>query len=198
MNLSSPEILALCVGNLDDSIDSVNFSVRGYLPLIQKDSTTHMHGLAIYVKEELLFAWDLFLENSGDSYLCFQLALIHSLSYFSCLYGSRSSSLCMVFDSGSSNIDEVLSVNVLGDFNIHHKDWLTYSCGTGRPGELSCNFSISNGLTHMVNILTLIPDSKSQSPALLDLFISSDASICSSMAFAPLGNSDHVGLSCFH
>ena len=32
-------------------------------------------------------------------------------------------------------------------------------------------------------------------PALLDLFISSDASICSTMAFAPLGNSDHVVVS---
>ena len=31
--------------NLDDSIDSGNFSVRGYLPLMWKDSGTHMHGL---------------------------------------------------------------------------------------------------------------------------------------------------------
>ena len=29
-----PDILALCEANLDDSIDSGNFSVRGYLPLI--------------------------------------------------------------------------------------------------------------------------------------------------------------------
>ena len=33
------------------------------------------------------------------------------------------------------------------------------------------------------------------SPALLDLFISSDASICSTKAFPPLGNSDHVVVS---
>ena len=33
------------------------------------------------------------------------------------------------------------------------------------------------------------------SPALLDSFISSDASICSIMAFPPLGNSDHVVVS---
>ena len=52
----------------------------------------------------------------------------------------------MVFDSISSNIDEVLSINpsadvfVFGDFNIHHKDWLTCSGGTDRPGELCYNF----------------------------------------------------------
>ena len=43
---NSPDILALCETNLDDSIDSGNFSMRGYLPLIRKDSDTHMHGLA--------------------------------------------------------------------------------------------------------------------------------------------------------
>ena len=44
----------------------------------------------------------------------------------------------------------------------------------------------------MVNFPTRIPDCDSHSPALLDLFISSGASICSTMAFPPLGNSDHV------
>ena len=68
---NSPDILALCETNLDDSIDSGNFSVRGYLPLIRKDSSTHMHGLAVYVKEGLPFARDVSLENSADSYLCF-------------------------------------------------------------------------------------------------------------------------------
>ena len=63
-----PDILARCETNLDDSIDSDNFSVRGYLPLIRKDSRTHMHGLAVYVKEGLPFAWDLSLKNSAGSY----------------------------------------------------------------------------------------------------------------------------------
>ena len=56
--------------------------MRGYLLLIRKDSVTHIHGLAVYVKEGLSFAWDLSLENSAYSYLCFQLALLHSVSYF--------------------------------------------------------------------------------------------------------------------
>ena len=47
----------------------------------------------------------------------------------------------------------------------------------------------------MVNFPTQIPDSDSHSPALLDLFISSDASIYSTMTFPPLGNSDNVAVS---
>ena len=102
--------------------------------------------------------------------------------------------MCIVFDSISSNIDEVLSINpsanvfVFGYFNVHHKDWLTYSSGTDRPGELCYNFSISNDLTQIVNFPTRITDCDSHCPALSDLFISYDASICSTMAFSPLEN----------
>ena len=58
--------------------------MRGYLPLIEKDSTTDIHCLEVYVKEGLPFAQDLSLENSADSCMCFRL-----------------------FDSISSNIDKV-------------------------------------------------------------------------------------------
>ena len=57
---------------------------------------------------------------------------------------------------------------------------------------LNCyNFSRSNDLTQMVNFPTRVRDCDSHSLALLDLFLSSDASICSTMNFPPLGNSDH-------
>ena len=160
-----------------------------------------MHGLTVYVKEGLPFASDLSLENSADSYFYFRLALLHSVSYFFFLYRLPSSSLCTVFDSISSNIDEVLSINpsanvfVFGDFNVHHKDWLNYSGGTDRLVNSAMIFFISSDLTQIVNFPTRIPNCDSHSPALLDLFISSDASICSTMAFPPLGNFDHVVVS---
>ena len=155
-----------------------------------------MHGLAVYVRKVLAFARDLSLENYADSYLCFGLALLHLVSYFFFLYRSPSSSLCTVFDSISPNIDKVLSINpsanvfVFGNFHVHHKDWDTYSGGTDRSGEL-----YQNNLTQMVNFRTRIPDCDTHSHALLDLFISSEASICSTKAFPPLGNSDHVVVS---
>ena len=160
--IKSPDSLALCEANLDDLIDFSNFSVSGYLTLIQKDSVTYMQILAVYVKEGLPFARDLPLENSADSYLCFRLALLHSLSYCFFLFWSPSSSLCTFFDSISSIsfyfIEEVFSINpfvnifVFGDFNVHHNNWLTYYLGTGRPSELCYNFSISIYLTQMDNL----------------------------------------------
>ena len=74
---------------------------------------------------------------------------------------------------------------------------LPISGGTDRPGELCYNFSISNDLTQMVNFSALIPACDSHSPAVFDLFISSDASICSTIAFPPLGSTDHVIVSVF-
>ena len=155
---------------------------------------------AVYVKEGLSFARDLSLENSADSYLSFRLALLHSVSYFIFLYRSPSS-LCTVFDSISSNIDEVLSINpsanvfVFGGFNVHHNDWLTYFGGTDKPGELCYDFFISNELIQMINFPTWMPGYDCHSPAFLDLFLSSGASICSTMAFTPFRNSDHVVVS---
>ena len=153
---NSSDFLALCETNLDHSIDPGNFSVRGYLPLIRKDSSTHMHGLAVFVKKGLPFARHLSPESSADFYLSFQLALLHSLCYFFFFYQSPSLSLCTVSDSISSNINEFFSINAsanvfaFGGFNIHHKDWLTYYGGTGRSVELCYNFSISDNLTQMV------------------------------------------------
>ena len=51
--------------------------------------------------------------------------------------------------------------------------------------------------TTLRKLLTLLLGSQTvtHSPALLDLFLSSDASICSTMAFPPLGNPDRVVVS---
>ena len=94
------------------------------------------------------------------------------MPYFFFLYQSLSSYLCKVFDSISSNIDEVLSIHpsvnlfVFGDFKMHHKDWLTYSGGTDRSDETVIIFL--SQATQMANFPTRIPDCDSHSPALLD------------------------------
>ena len=58
--------------------------MRSYLPLIPEDFITHMNGLAVYVKQGIPFAWDLSLDKSIDSYLCFDwLYLTQLLTCFS-------------------------------------------------------------------------------------------------------------------
>ena len=105
-----------------------------------------MHGLAVMVKKDFL----LHGKNMSRKLCRFSLMFLTGFTPLTVLlffiYQSPSSSLCTVFDSISTNIDEVLSINpsanvfVFGDFNVHHKDWLTYSGGSDRPGELCSNF----------------------------------------------------------
>ena len=123
-----PDILALCETNLYDLIDSRDFSVRGYRPLIEKD-------ILVLICMVYQFVWRKEFVLRG-TYLQKTLQI---LTYVF-LYQSLSLSLCTVFVSISSNIDEVLSINpsakvfVFEDFYVHHKDWLTYSGGTERSG----------------------------------------------------------------
>ena len=108
---NSPDILAQCETNLDDSIYSGNFSVRGFLPLIWKDLITHIHGLAVYVKEGLSFAQDLSQKTLQIlTYVFDWLYFTQCLTSFSCI-DHLLHCYTYFFDSISFNIDEVLSIN---------------------------------------------------------------------------------------
>ena len=108
---NSPDIPALWKTNLDDSIDSGSFFVRGYLSLIQKDSSAHMHSLTVYVKD--------FLQHGTYLQKALQiLTFVFDWIYFTqCLtsFSSIDHPLCLyaqfVIRLISSNIDEVLSTN---------------------------------------------------------------------------------------
>ena len=114
-----------------------------------------MHSLAVYVKEGL-----------PQKTLQILTYVFNWLYFTQCLTSFSSINdilrLHAQFSILSSNINVIPMINpsanvfVSGDFNIHHKDWLTYSGGADRLGELCYNFSISNDLTEMLNFPTWI------------------------------------------
>ena len=106
----------------------------------------------------------------------------------------------MVFDSISSNIDEVLSINLLMFLSL---EALTSIIRTGLPILVKLIDLVNSVLIFLSQMtllrwLTFLLESQtdSHSSTLLDFFLSSDASTCSTIAFSPLGNSDHVVVSC--
>ena len=163
----SLDIRALCETNLDDSTDSGNFFVRGYLPLIQKDSSTYMHGLTVNVKEGLPFTQDLSLKNSAKSSFSSIDYLLHLCAWFLILFHRPK-----MWFSRSIHLQMSLSLETL-----------TSIIRTGLSMLVQfIDLVISNDLTQMVNFPTQTPNCDSHSTALLDLFLSSNASICSTMA----------------
>ena len=144
--------------------------------------------------------WDLSLENSVDSYLCFQLALLHSVSYFFTLYWSTSSSLCMIFYSISIFSQ---STHLLIFLSL---ETLMSIIRTGLPilvELINLVNSVIIFLFQMTLLRWLTFLLRSQTVILIVLlswiylFLLMLASVCSTMASPPLGNSDHVIVSVF-
>ena len=106
-------------------------------------------------------------ENSRKLYV-FLLVLFTSFTCLSVLLPFNLSVtffiIIQVFDSISSNIDEVLLVNLytnmfaFEEFNVHHKDWLTFSGGSDSLDELYYSLSqitLLKWLTFLLGSLTL-------------------------------------------
>ena len=127
-------------------------------------------------------------------YLTQSLTSFSSIDHLLCAYA-------WFLDSISYDIDDILSIDpssnvfVFGDFNIYHKDWLNYSDGTDRPAKLCYSLSFSNVLTQMIGLSYLNPRLWFSQSCSFGFIFSSDTSICSTMAFPSLGNSDHVAVS---
>ena len=69
------------------------------LPSFNPKGICHSHTwFCILWERGASFAWDASPENSVNFYICFCVALLHSVPYFFFLYQSLSSSLSTVFD----------------------------------------------------------------------------------------------------
>ena len=111
------------------------------------------------------------------------MALLHSECNLSPLCQSLFYSLCTVFDGVSSNTEKVLPMNLSAStfvfvyFNVHFKEWLIFSSGTDRPGELCYIFFILHGLIQIVNLPDDIPECHSHSSVLLNLLLSCEPNV---------------------
>ena len=127
---------------------------------------SHLHGLAIYVKEGPCFACDL-----NNSYLRYQFASFLSVSYVFFFNGSLISIffvqffLCSFIKHREGFLDQSLfNIFVFGDVGGPLERWSTYYSGTDTSGELY-NFSILSGLTKIINYPTCITNGEAHSPA---------------------------------
>ena len=123
--------------------------------------------------------------------------------------GQHSSSVGVVYRSPNSSADveffrhlneaceHLLSkypsseIMLLGNFNVHHEEWLQ-STRTDDAGRELEAFAIINDLQQLVTSPTRIPDRQDQSANILDLFLTTHPFLYSDITVnAPLGRSDH-------
>ena len=79
----------------------------------------------------------------------------------------------------------------LGDFNVHHKEWLFPYQKTDHAGREARRFALMRNLDQLVHQATLIPDVDGHTPNCLDLPLTTDPDRHSVSILAPLGSSDH-------
>ena len=106
-----------------------------------------------------------------------------------------------MFTSIANQIDDILinhpsaKINVFGDFNVHHVQWLTHSNHTDNVGVECFNFSLAYELKQIIPFPTRVPDTANHFPSLLDLFLTSVPEFCTPTRLPPLGSSDHCVVS---
>src|ERR1700755_1097024 len=141
------------------------------------------------------------LESSEFSTLCLRLSCHSTTKFIFSVYLSPNSiDYLKFFDYLNSKIEHILSsspfseIIILGDFNVHHRQWLS-SSSHDPAGELAFQFSIQNNFEQLVHLPTRIPDRLGDEPNILDLFLTSYPSPYTVKLFPPLGSSDHLLIS---
>ena len=140
------------------------------------------------------------LSNPGFQLFWLKISLPHATKYICTLYRSpNSNNHELLFDHLSKSIETITlqsprsEIIVLGDFNIHNSDWLSYSSNvTNHAGREAEAFAIVNDLTQVISEPTRVPDRAGDKANTLHLFLTSNPSIYPPPTVSsPLGNSDH-------
>ena len=105
-------------------------------------------------------------------YVCWY--LVTCLHVFECMFVSA----YLLLFAFARNVFLYINVFVFGNFNVHYKDWLAYSGETDRPGEFCYHFFYFKRPSQPINFPIWIPGCDSHNPALLNVFLFSDPSIC--------------------
>ena len=147
------------------------------------------------------------LSNPGFQLFWLKISLPHTTKYICTLYRSpNSNNHELLFDHLSKSIETITlqsprsEIIVLGNFNIHNYDWLSYSSNVTNPaGREAEAFAVVNDLTQVIAKPTRVPDRAGEKANTLDLVLTSNASIYSPPTVSsPLGNSDHCLITLRH
>ena len=195
LSAKSPDVLAVSETRLSSEIPSCEVTPDGYV--LHRLDRSPCHGLAVFAKPGLPLVRLTEYEDSNHEFLSFACHLEQTTHLLFFLYRSPSAT-SDIFDVISDKIDSLLTkypsakVSVFGDFNVHNKEWLTFSRTSDSNGKAAEDFALSQNLTQIVDCPTRIPDRCTNDTAhLLDLFLTSHPEIHEHFVSSPLGNSDH-------
>lgn len=197
LQTNKPHFLFLSETQISPPINDAHLNCPGY--------TLHSNfklkaGVCIYSRNDLAVSR---LSNFDSCCKDFQLLWIkiclQTGSKVICnLYRSPKSPLDSdnhLFDHLNNCVEDIMlnspdsEIIILGDFNVHNKDWLHFSSHTDSAGLSAESFAISNNFDQIISSPTR---SISSLCNMLDLFLTTHGSLYDPpKQLAPIGNSDH-------
>ena len=193
-----PNILLLSETQLSSTVSPAPFQISHYNFLHRFRSNG---GVCAYYNINTPIARLMDLESSDFDVMWLKICLPTSTTFLCFSYCSLAlTDYAVFFDYLTSCHESVLSshpsaeVVYLGDFNVHHTEWLGSSC-TDVGGEQAHSFSVLNDLEQIIQHPTRVPDRHDQTPNPLDLFFTSCPLNYQYSISAPLGSSDHTLIS---
>ena len=128
----------------------------GYAVAVQKDRSSHGGGVLIMCKSHLLVD----VIDCTDYYVrgaCEIVAVNFQGTAILCVYRQPGDTDLTIIESLNHFITtHNLSMILLGDFNVHHQEWLA-SPRTSTAGRSLREFCELNGLAQLVNTPTVVP-----------------------------------------
>ena len=193
-----PNLLLLSETQLSNSVSSDPFRISHYNLYT---SFRFKGGICAYCNINTPIARLMDLESPNFDVMWLKICLKNSTTFLCFTYCSPNSCDYVSFFQYLSSCHESLQIShpraevlYLGDFNVHHTEWLS-STHTDLGGNEAYSFSILHDLEQIIKHPTRVPDRHDHTPNILDLFFTSNPVNYSYNITSPLGSSDHCLIS---
>ena len=196
LETEAPHLLFLTETQIKDPLDQAYLRYPGY----NLESKFHPRaGVCLYVRDKICCLRLRDLEVSDFSVLWVLVDTGTDQTIYACVYRSHSGDreatrLTNYLSDAAEKVQQrypSAQLVFLGDFNAHHGEWLYPYQDTDHAGRETYKFSVTYGLSQLVQEPTRIPDVAGHTAYCLDLLLTTDPDRYTVSVSPPLGTSDH-------
>ena len=191
----NPDILVLTETQVAETVEENQFFFNKYR--LENQFVFH-RGVCVFVKENIAYARTEKYETKSNlsQTIVLKITFPNKILFLISLYRSPENNPIDFFSDLTNKVDEISSkypaseLIVVGDFNVHHIDWLG-SSSTDVEGTRAKLFADSHNLSQIVSQPTFIPHREDHHSNILDLCLTSVPNLMTANVERSIGNSDH-------
>ena len=181
---------------LNSSVPDSYISITGYQePPLRRDRSDGWGGVSIWIRDGIQAQRHEDLEPADQELIWCSVQTQSGVLLLGAAYrpGSLPGSNCTLFNYLSEHLDNIVQstkaqrVLILGDFNVHHKEWLNSHSQTDQAGVACKTFCLAHGLEQIVT-------KETRQNNILDLVLVDSPAQFTASVKAHVGTSDHCSV----